>query len=242
MDTQVCLRYLSLSPLLQAASRWSPLQSSPLLHKGQRGRVAVVGGSSEYTGAPFFAAMAAERSGSDVVHIFCHPDAAVPIKSYSPTLIVHPLFKNAIWTPSEREAFLNKLRSIHVVVLGPGLGQSEAMIMVANETICFTKREQKFLVADADVFRLPAETFYLLKGHPRCILTPNSIELTYIERLLALSQSSHNVNDPITYTLSNPNQQSESATPDPSETSLAHLLSVVFRENHPARLCRHSTP
>ena len=58
--------------------------------KGDAGRVGIVGGSAEYTGAPFFAAMAAYRAGADLVHVFCPPRAASVIKSYSPDLIVHP--------------------------------------------------------------------------------------------------------------------------------------------------------
>ncbi len=58
--------------------------------KGLSGRVAVIGGSEEYTGAPFLAGMSALRTGADLVHVVCPPSAAVAIKSYSPDLIVHP--------------------------------------------------------------------------------------------------------------------------------------------------------
>ena len=60
-------------------------------HKGQAGRVGVVGGSAEYTGAPYFAALSALRTGCDLAHVFCVPQAAPVIKAYSPDLIVHPL-------------------------------------------------------------------------------------------------------------------------------------------------------
>jgi ATP-dependent NAD(P)H-hydrate dehydratase len=60
-------------------------------HKGSAGRIGVVGGSLEYTGAPYFAAISAMKAGGDLGHVFC-PEAAAPvIKSYSPELIVHPL-------------------------------------------------------------------------------------------------------------------------------------------------------
>lgn len=36
-------------------------------HKGQLGRVAVIGGSEDYTGAPYFSAMASARLGADMV-------------------------------------------------------------------------------------------------------------------------------------------------------------------------------
>ena len=57
------------------------------------GRVGIIGGSFEYTGAPFYAGMAALKTGADLCHIFCAEEAAIPLKSYSPELIVHPFLK-----------------------------------------------------------------------------------------------------------------------------------------------------
>lgn len=61
------------------------------MHKGEAGRIGIIGGSLEYTGAPYYAGIAALKVGCDLVHIFCPQSAALPIKSYSPELIVHPL-------------------------------------------------------------------------------------------------------------------------------------------------------
>lgn len=55
-----------------------PLTSE--LHKGQAGKVGVLGGCREYTGAPFFAAMSALRVGADLSHVFCTRSAAPVIK------------------------------------------------------------------------------------------------------------------------------------------------------------------
>ncbi|XP_026971635.1 ATP-dependent (S)-NAD(P)H-hydrate dehydratase isoform X4 [Sagmatias obliquidens] len=60
-------------------------------HKGQAGRIGVVGGCPEYTGAPYFAAISALKVGADLSHVFTTQDAAPVIKSYSPELIVHPV-------------------------------------------------------------------------------------------------------------------------------------------------------
>lgn len=76
--------------LIQAFKKAIP----PLLfeaHKGEAGRIGVVGGCEEYTGAPIFASMAAFRTGADLVHVFCSTNAAIPIKCFSPDLIVHPI-------------------------------------------------------------------------------------------------------------------------------------------------------
>lgn len=64
---------------------------SDALHKGQAGRVGIVGGSRDYTGAPFFASMSCMRFGADMSHTICEPEAGNVIKTYSPDLIVHRL-------------------------------------------------------------------------------------------------------------------------------------------------------
>jgi ATP-dependent NAD(P)H-hydrate dehydratase len=58
--------------------------------KGANGKVGVVGGTKDYTGAPYYAAVASLKSGADISHIFCSEEAATPIKCFSPEFIVHP--------------------------------------------------------------------------------------------------------------------------------------------------------
>jgi len=64
-------------------------------YKGQSGRVGVVGGSLEYTGAPFYAAISALKLGADLSHVFCDEAAGTAIKGYSPELIVHPVIRSS---------------------------------------------------------------------------------------------------------------------------------------------------
>jgi ATP-dependent NAD(P)H-hydrate dehydratase len=63
-------------------------------HKGAMGRVGVLGGSRDYTGAPFYAACAALKFGADLSFIFCSDQAATPIKCYSPELMVTPVYRD----------------------------------------------------------------------------------------------------------------------------------------------------
>lgn len=53
-------------------------------YKGDNGRIGVVGGSYEFTGAPFYSAISALKSGADLAHIFCSKSSSISIKSYSP--------------------------------------------------------------------------------------------------------------------------------------------------------------
>lgn len=61
-------------------------------HKGASGRVGVLGGSAQYTGAPYYAAMASLKAGADLAYVFCAQEACLPIKSYSPELMVAPVY------------------------------------------------------------------------------------------------------------------------------------------------------
>ncbi|MBI4129192.1 hypothetical protein HY464_00695, partial [Candidatus Peregrinibacteria bacterium] len=48
------------------------LQRDPKSHKGQNGRVAIIGGSHRFHGAPIFSALAAEASGVDLMFPVVH--------------------------------------------------------------------------------------------------------------------------------------------------------------------------
>ena len=102
-------------------SSWTSLIPSYSGLKGDLGRIAIIGGSPEYTGAPYFAAISALRTGSDLVYILTQQEAAVPIKSYSPDLIVMPLLNQ------EGENWMTRIyQSIgrcQSWVIGPGLGR-----------------------------------------------------------------------------------------------------------------------
>ncbi|XP_068631078.1 ATP-dependent (S)-NAD(P)H-hydrate dehydratase [Battus philenor] len=142
-------------------------------HKGQAGRIGVIGGSLEYTGAPYFAGISALKVGADLVHIFCTSPAATVIKSYSPELIVHPLLDqpNAV---NDISPWLDRL---HVVVIGPGLGRDPKIFEVVMELIKTINRKNIPLVIDADGLYLITQNLSLIKNFKSSvILTPNKIE------------------------------------------------------------------
>ncbi|KAL1915442.1 uncharacterized protein VTP21DRAFT_6566 [Calcarisporiella thermophila] len=155
---------------------------SPKFHKGQAGRIAVVGGSEDYTGAPFYSGMSAMRLGADLCHIFCEPGAATPIKSYSPDLIVHPYMrkteKNPDMTSSEIiERISSQFHRLHVIVVGPGLSRDDKMIECATELITKAKESRMPIVIDADGLFLVQSNPNVIKNYRNAVLTPNPNEL-----------------------------------------------------------------
>ncbi|KAH8077874.1 Ribokinase-like protein [Cristinia sonorae] len=146
------------------------------LHKGQSGRVGVLGGALDYTGAPFFAAMTALRVGADLSHVICSPTAAGAIKSYSPDLIVHPILREDSSTDSVKSTLSSLLSRLHVLVVGPGLGREDYMQKYARMAIQIAKDKGMFLVLDADSLLLVGQDHSLIKGYRRAVLTPNVVE------------------------------------------------------------------
>ncbi|KAK9461499.1 Ribokinase-like protein [Lipomyces oligophaga] len=154
----------------------------PLLekfHKGQAGRVAVLGGCEDYTGAPFFSAQAATLLGADMSHVICDQAAATVIKSYSPDLMVHPYMKSS---PASPDMVLPRiydfLPRLHVLVVGPGLGRDSSLQETALAVIKRARQQGLHLVIDADGLQLVQTHPELIHGYSRTILTPNIIEFS----------------------------------------------------------------
>ncbi|KAJ3945993.1 uncharacterized protein N0V96_004344 [Colletotrichum fioriniae] len=162
---------------------------------GQLGRVAVLGGSVDYTGAPYFSAMASARLGCDMSHVICTPGAASVIKTYSPNLMVHPLMRQ---TPSDAASassgsrdtastdpdkisgpIIDMLARLHVLVIGPGLGRDPLMQETVARVIRAARERSIPLVLDADA---------LLIGYDLAVLTPNVVEFSRLCKALEVDE------------------------------------------------------
>lgn len=141
-------------------------------HKGQAGRVGVVGGSKEYTGAPYFAAISALKVGADLSYVFCSSDSAAVIKGYSPELIVLPSL-DQVGALEEISVFLPRL---HSLVIGPGLGRADAVLGTVGALIYTLKDAQVPIVLDADALHFVSKCPEIVRGYRQAILTPNAVE------------------------------------------------------------------
>ncbi|KAG0648166.1 ATP-dependent NAD(P)HX deHydratase [Hyphodiscus hymeniophilus] len=151
-------------------------------HKGQMGRVAVIGGSEDYTGAPYFSAMASARLGCDMSHVICEPQASQVIKTYSPNLMVHPLMRQSSHASTSDSAssiaksVIDMLPRLHVLVIGPGLGRDSLMQDTVSRVIEAARKVDMPIVLDADGLNIAQTKPDLIHGYRECILTPNVVE------------------------------------------------------------------
>ncbi|XP_051938388.1 ATP-dependent (S)-NAD(P)H-hydrate dehydratase [Hippocampus zosterae] len=149
-------------------------------HKGQDGRIGIIGGCQDYTGAPYFAAISALKVGADLSHVFCTKDAAAVIKSYSPELIVHPVLDS----PNAVEEIEKWLPRLHSLVVGPGLGREDFLLKTAKEVIEKSKARDIPIVIDADGLWLVTKQPSVIQGYQKGIITPNFMEFTRLYETL----------------------------------------------------------
>lgn len=139
--------------------------------KGDNGVVAVVGGSTFYHGAPFLAAVSAQRAGVDLVYLAVPRTISTPIRAFCPDIIVIPL-PDAKLTTGSVDKLLKWLPRVDTVVFGPGLGKqkTDGMKKFAKEVVLSMKVK---LLLDADA--LNREVVEICKGHDVTI-TPHAGE------------------------------------------------------------------
>lgn len=142
-------------------------------HKGQCGRICVVGGSLEFTGAPYFAAISSLKVGADLSYVLSPPEAAPIIKTFSPELMVFPYLGTLDGAKYFVETVLPKL---HSIVIGPGLGRKPELIPHLKLIVEKAKEKDLPIVFDADGLHFVFEDLKLVKGYSKAILTPNAME------------------------------------------------------------------
>lgn len=157
----------------------------PNRHKGQAGKIAVIGGCREYTGAPYFAAISALKIGVDLSHVFCTKDAAPVIKGYSPELIVHPILEESYSISGlgdeERRHISSKILAevdkwierFDCIVVGPGLGRDPYLLECVSEIVKLARQSNVPIVIDGDGLFLVTNNLDLVSGYPLAVLTPN---------------------------------------------------------------------
>lgn len=108
-------RYVGLGDLMMLGAR------NPMSHKGNSGRVLIIGGGA-YTGAPALAALGALRSGADIVTVAAPASVSREVQAMSPNMIVRTLSGDRLC--DDDIPHLTPLIKEHdCVVIGMGLGK-----------------------------------------------------------------------------------------------------------------------
>ncbi len=130
---------------------------SPKAHKGDFGRVLVIGGSEIYSGAPALVALAALRTGADLVFVAAPERVANAVSSFSPNLITVSL-KGEHLNDGNTEVLRSHIQRATCVVIGPGLGTHNETVSAVSRTLQMLRRFRKPALIDADAIKAIGKT------------------------------------------------------------------------------------
>ena len=139
-------------------------------HKGNNGRLLIVGGSADYSGAPAIAGMAAIGAGADLVYVASPEKSAEAIKSTSPDLIVKSLEGDSL-SLKHADEILQIADNVDCILMGPGAGIDDETSKLFN---LLAAKVKKPIVLDADALK-QVESI-LIKNREDIILTPHIFE------------------------------------------------------------------
>ena len=148
---------------------------NPWGHKGNFGKLLLLCGSRGYTGAAFFAAMGALRSGAGLVFLGV-PESIYGIEAVKlnePVIFPLPDAGGRLGADAVPE-ILTRLHQMDAVLVGPGLGQSEGTLAVVRAVL---EKAECPVVVDADGINVLSAHRDLLRGRKLpTILTPHDGE------------------------------------------------------------------
>jgi hydroxyethylthiazole kinase-like uncharacterized protein yjeF len=145
------------------------LDRDPHAHKGDFGRVLVIGGGP-YTGAPALSAQAALRAGADLAYLAVPDSVADAVQGYSENLIVDS-FVGTRLLPEHVDDLLERASDVDVVLLGPGLGDAEDTLAGVRQ---FLAAYDGQAVVDADALQVVPD----VQTDADLVCTPHQGELS----------------------------------------------------------------
>jgi NAD(P)H-hydrate epimerase len=149
-------------------------------HKGDNGKVLVIGGSKEYTGAVALAGIAALRTGVDWVTVAVPEKVGWAINALTPDLVVKK-YKGDDFCASRAKDILKLAQRFDAVLIGNGIGMHAKSFCKS-----FLSKVKKPCVIDADAIKA-----INLQSINNCILTPHEREFKILLKNSKLNESNY---------------------------------------------------
>ncbi|MFW9973242.1 MAG: NAD(P)H-hydrate dehydratase [Candidatus Odinarchaeota archaeon] len=144
-------------------------------HKGEFGKILIIGGSKNYSGAPAYSSLAGINFGIDLVITYVPEVIANALRSYSPNMIIRAQ-KGDYLNMEALEELTELVKWSDSILIGPGLGKESETEKLFVELLKRLKQYKKPFILDADALKLVKNHLGLIKGLP-AILTPHEGEL-----------------------------------------------------------------
>ncbi len=151
-----------------------PPRHKDTIHKGQLGRILVIGGSPKYYGAPILTALAAEAAGADLVHLYTCSSNIETAKKYSLNFFLYSFQEHPGYLSLYDVKRVQQLK-VDSIVIGNGMGDDfdakKAMLAIINS--------DRPVIIDGDALVPELLKIYNPEKH-RWVLTPHHREFKRI--------------------------------------------------------------
>lgn len=139
-------------------------------HKGDNGKVLIIGGSEDYVGCLVFAGISALRSGTDWVTIAAPKKVAWAINALTPDLVTKK-FSGNYFTQKHVHDIKKLIKKHDAVLIGNGMGTKKETRQFVKKIITYLAKSPQKCVIDAD-----ALSMIRLQDINNAILTPHKKE------------------------------------------------------------------
>ncbi len=141
-------------------------------HKGEYGRILVIGGNNTYHGAPVLAGLAALKCGADIVYMLVPESISQAVRALSPEIIVLPYHAEHL-TPGAISSVQHIFDRVDCIILGNGLGVHTETAEAVKKLVKSWKGK---IVVDADALKLLGD----VRFENNAVLTPHRKEAEYL--------------------------------------------------------------
>ena len=154
------------------------INRSPDSHKGDYGRLLLIGGTYPYGGAIIMAALAAVRSGAGLVTVATDRENIPALHAHLPEAMAFDL--------REQERLMEQIRKATVILIGPGLAENSLEKSVLQLVLQLVNKQQ-ILIMDGGAISLFAKQA-LPFPKSQTIVTPHQKEWESLSSLPIESQ------------------------------------------------------
>ena len=190
MGGKLYVTHISFPPVMQDSNHLKIATNDPAplparsrdTHKGDYGKVLFIAGSSNYLGAPYFAAQSFLKSGGGLSFLATPGNVASFIGSKGSEIVLKPLKSTTSGSISldNKQELLQFSENVDMVVIGPGLSLNNETMTLVRE---LSAEIRKPLLIDGDGITAVAGDWECIKRREApTILTPHMGEMARIAK------------------------------------------------------------
>ncbi|EER74620.1 YjeF domain protein [Weissella paramesenteroides ATCC 33313] len=155
-------------------------------HKGDYGRVLLIGGSVQFGGAILMASQASIGAGAGLTTVATDRANLTALHARTP----EAMFID--WQDSDQ--VVENIKKSDVIVIGPGLGTDQQAVDLVKRVFA-TGTQDQILVVDGSALTIMAENHLMFPRKPYTIATPHQMEWARLSGIQLNYQTEHQLNE-----------------------------------------------